>query len=112
MKCAECQNLLQSYELLKAHQSLANHCGTCKEPFQTTCKLLRHECKGPPAIEEPLGKKIKIKTEPVEEKDTSSMSSKVVLKNIDDESVPEISDSEMQGKKKKWNWIMDWTKCV
>ena len=29
------------------------------------------------------------------------MSSKVVLKNIDDESVPEISDSEMQCKKKK-----------
>ena len=101
MKCAECGNLLQSYELLKAHLSLANHCGTCKEPFESTCKLLRHDCKGPPAVEEPLGKKIKIKTEPIEEKESSSLSTKVVLKNINDDNVPEISDSEMQQSKKK-----------
>ena len=62
IKCHECGNLLQSYELLKAHQSLPNHCGTCKDPFKTTCDLLRHKCEGP---EESGGKKIRIKTEPV-----------------------------------------------
>ena len=46
VKCHLCEKLLQSYELLKAHQTLPNHCGTCKEPFKTTCQLLQHKCEG------------------------------------------------------------------
>ena len=82
-KCVKCHNLLQSYELLKAHQTLSNFCGTCKQKFNTMCDLIQHSCEGPPVSNPP--KKIKLKAE-------ATGGPLVILKNIDDGNVPAIVD--------------------
>ena len=90
-KCVRCNNLLQSYELLKAHQTLSNFCGTCKQKFDTMCELIQHSCQGPPPP--PLinpTKKIKIKAETKDHKNPV-----VVLKNIDDDAIPVIADLDI-----------------
>ncbi len=85
-KCIDCGNLLQSFELLKAHQSLINFCGNCSQKFSTTCQLLRHECpgKGPAKTTPEKPQKPKFKT------DDSSLP--VILKTVSDTSVPAIVD--------------------
>ena len=99
VKCHICGNILQCYELLKAHQSVPNNCGSCKQPFKTTCELLRHKCEGLPK-DEPIQKKIKIKTEPIDTDSTSSQGAPVVLKTINDDNVPAIVDEEINKKSK------------
>ena len=79
-KCVNCHNLIQSYELLKAHQTLPNSCGTCRKRFETMCDLIQHTCSGPQVNTVPPAKKIKIKSEP----DISDVLNPVViLKEID-----------------------------
>lgn len=84
--------MLQSYELLKAHQTVLNHCGTCITQFKTTCELLRHTCPGhiSPKSTTP-DKRVRIKTEPGL---ADAMSPVVVLKNINDSHIPAIIDDE------------------
>ena len=86
-KCVNCNNLLQSYELLKAHQTLSNFCGTCKQKFDTMCDLIQHSCQGPPPPPLNPPKKIKIKSEAKDYKKPV-----IVLKNIDDGAIPLIVD--------------------
>lgn len=83
-KCFECGNLLQSFELLKAHQNIQNFCGSCNKKFPNSCQLLRHECSGPEKKAP-----VKVKTEPGI---TGPSGPIVVLKNVNDSNVPAITD--------------------
>ena len=79
-KCVKCNSLIQSYELLKAHQTRPNFCGTCKTRFGTMCDLLQHTCSGPPVNIVPPAKRVKIKSEPGI---SSVLNPVVILKNVD-----------------------------
>jgi len=50
VKCQECNNLFQSYEILKHHQSIPFICQSCNVSFANSCKLLSHECANKVAI--------------------------------------------------------------
>ena len=40
----DCGNLLQSYEVLRYHQTTPVTCSACKSTFINSCNLLRHNC--------------------------------------------------------------------
>ena len=101
MKCASCGNLLQSYELLKAHTSVENSCGCCNQSFKSTCDLLKHNCSGGQVKKrrKSTDKRLRInniKTEVTEEakNEPSDSSNVVVLKNVNDSNIPAILDED------------------
>ena len=44
VKCMDCGNLLQSYEVLCYHQTTPVTCSACKSTFINSCNLLKHNC--------------------------------------------------------------------
>lgn len=51
IKCQDCCNLFQSYEVLKHHQSVPFVCSECNKKFVSSCKLFSHECDPRPPTE-------------------------------------------------------------